>query len=183
MAAKGDEQSRPLLEVRNLKVHFPIRRGVFKRTVGHVRAVDGVSLAIRPGRTLALVGESGCGKTTVGKGLLQLIRPTAGEVDFDGTALTALRGERLRRRRADFQIVFQDPYASLNPRMRVYDIRWRSMARSASSHPGPSASAASSSCWGRSACRPRRPCGIRTSSRAASASASPSRARSPCSPS
>ncbi len=128
MAAKGGEQSRPLLEVRDLKVHFPIRRGVFKRTVGHVRAVDGVSLAIRPGRTLALVGESGCGKTTVGKGLLQLIRPTAGEVDFDGTALTTLRGERLRRRRADFQIVFQDPYASLNPRMRVQDILMEGMS-------------------------------------------------------
>jgi peptide/nickel transport system ATP-binding protein len=112
----------PLLEVRDLAVHFPIRRGIFKRTVGHVRAVDGVSLAIRPGRTLALVGESGCGKTTAGKSILQLIRPSAGEVDFDGTALTRLRGERLRRRRADFQIVFQDPYASLNPRLRVHDI-------------------------------------------------------------
>jgi peptide/nickel transport system ATP-binding protein len=128
MAAQGGGPSRPLLEVRDLKVHFPIRRGIFKRTVGHVRAVDGVSLAIRPGRTLALVGESGCGKTTVGKGLLQLIRPSAGEVDFDGTALTALRGERLRRRRADFQIVFQDPYASLNPRMRVHDILMEGMS-------------------------------------------------------
>ena len=127
-AARGGGQSRPLLEVRDLKVHFPIRRGIFKRTVGHVRAVDGVSLAIRPGRTLALVGESGCGKTTVGKSLLQLIRPSAGEVDFDGTALTALRGERLRRRRADFQIVFQDPYASLNPRMRVHDILMEGMS-------------------------------------------------------
>ena len=128
MAAMAAEQSRPLLEVRDLKVHFPIRRGIFKRTVGHVRAVDGVSLAIRPGRTLALVGESGCGKTTVGKSLLQLIRPSAGEVDFGGTSLTRLRGERLRRRRADFQIVFQDPYASLNPRMRVYDILMEGMS-------------------------------------------------------
>ena len=128
MAAQGVGQSRPLLEVRDLKVHFPIRRGIFRRTVGHVRAVDGVSLAIRPGRTLALVGESGCGKTTVGKSLLQLIRPSAGQVDFDGTALTALRGERLRRRRADFQIVFQDPYASLNPRMRVHDILMEGMS-------------------------------------------------------
>jgi len=121
-------QPEPLLEVRDLKVHFPIRRGLFKRTVGHVLAVDGVSLAIRPGRTLALVGESGCGKTTAGKSILQLIRPTAGEVDFDGTALTALRGERLRRRRADFQIVFQDPYASLNPRMRVAEILMEGMS-------------------------------------------------------
>ena len=127
MAVAGDRPSRPLLEVRDLKVHFPIRRGIFKRTVGHVRAVDGVSLAIRPGRTLALVGESGCGKTTVGKSILQLIRPSAGEVDFEGTPLTALRGEALRRRRAEFQIVFQDPYASLNPRMRVHDILMEGM--------------------------------------------------------
>jgi len=111
-----------LLEVRDLEVHFPIRRGLLKRTVGHVRAVDGVSLEIRAGRTLALVGESGCGKTTVGKSLLQLIRPTAGKVTFEGVELTALRGNALRRRRSDFQIVFQDPYASLNPRMRVADI-------------------------------------------------------------
>jgi len=117
-----------LLEVRDLKVHFPLRRGLFRRTVGHVRAVDGVSFSIRPGRTLALVGESGCGKTTAGKSILQLIRPTAGEVDFDGIPLTALRGERLRRRRAEFQIVFQDPYASLNPRLRVHDILMEGMA-------------------------------------------------------
>ena len=128
MAVEGGRPARPLLAVRDLQVYFPIRRGLFKRTVGYVRAVDGVSLAIRPGRTLALVGESGCGKTTAGKGILQLIRPSAGEVDFDGTALTALRGERLRRRRAEFQIVFQDPYASLNPRMRVQDILMEGMS-------------------------------------------------------
>ena len=119
---------RALLEVRDLKVHFPIRRGVLKRTVGHVRAVDGVSLAIAPGRTLALVGESGCGKTTAGKSILQLLRPTAGEVTFDGVELTHLRGDALRRRRADFQIVFQDPYASLNPRLRVHDILMEGMS-------------------------------------------------------
>ena len=127
-AAEASQPARPLLEVRNLQVYFPIRRGLFKRTVGYVRAVDGASLAIGPGRTLALVGESGCGKTTAGKGILQLIRPSAGEVDFDGTRLTALRGERLRRRRAEFQIVFQDPYASLNPRMRVQDILMEGMS-------------------------------------------------------
>jgi len=121
-------RSEPLLEARDLQVHFPIRRGILKRTVGHVRAVDGVSLAIAPGRTLALVGESGCGKTTVGKSVLQLIRPTGGEVRFDGVELTRLRGNALRRRRADFQIVFQDPYASLNPRMRVQDILMEGMA-------------------------------------------------------
>jgi peptide/nickel transport system ATP-binding protein len=112
----------PLLEVSDLRVHFPIRKGVLQRVVGQVRAVDGVSFAIPTGRTLALVGESGCGKTTVGKALLQLLRPTAGSVRFDGTELTALRGERLRRRRREFQIVFQDPASSMNPRMRVGDI-------------------------------------------------------------
>jgi peptide/nickel transport system ATP-binding protein len=113
---------RPLLQVRDLKVHFPIRRGLFKRTVGHVKAVDGISLDLAAGRTLALVGESGCGKTTAGKAILQLLREASGEVSFEGTRLDQLRGNALRRRRADFQIVFQDPYASLNPRMRVNDI-------------------------------------------------------------
>jgi peptide/nickel transport system ATP-binding protein len=111
-----------LLEVSDLKVYFPIHKGLFKRVAGHVRAVDGVSLAIRPGRTLALVGESGCGKTTVGKSILQLIRPTAGSVRFASDELTRLKGAELRARRADFQIVFQDPYSSLDPRMRVADI-------------------------------------------------------------
>jgi len=112
----------PLLSVRDLKVYFPVRKGVLKRTVGQVRAVDGISLEVAAGRTLALVGESGCGKTTAGKAILQLIRPTAGSVVFDGSELTQLRGDALRRRRSDFQIIFQDPYASLNPRMRVGDI-------------------------------------------------------------
>jgi peptide/nickel transport system ATP-binding protein len=112
----------PLLEVRDLQVHFPIRKGVLQRVVGQVRAVDGVSFDVPAGRTLALVGESGCGKTTVGKALLQLIRPTAGSVRFDGAELTRLGGERLRRRRREFQIVFQDPGSSMNPRMRVGDI-------------------------------------------------------------
>ncbi len=111
-----------LLVVNDLKVYFPIEQGIFKHVAGYVRAVDGVSLRIRAGHTLALVGESGCGKTTVGKGILQLIRPTAGSVRFAGTELTQLRGAALRARRADFQIIFQDPYASLNPRMMVADI-------------------------------------------------------------
>jgi peptide/nickel transport system ATP-binding protein len=110
-----------LLEVSDLKVHFPIRRGIFKHTVGHVRAVDGVSLAVREGRTLALVGESGCGKTTVGKAILRLVHPTGGSVRFGGTDLAALSREDLRARRSQMQIIFQDPYASLNPRMRVAD--------------------------------------------------------------
>jgi peptide/nickel transport system ATP-binding protein len=117
-----------LLAVEGLKVHFPIRRGILRRTVGHVKAVDGMSLWISDGRTLALVGESGCGKTTAGKSILQLIRPTAGSVRFDGAELTELRGAALRRRRAGFQIIFQDPYASLNPRMRVADILAEGMA-------------------------------------------------------
>ncbi|MBI1195704.1 MAG: dipeptide ABC transporter ATP-binding protein [Gammaproteobacteria bacterium] len=111
-----------LLEVNDLKVHFPIQRGLFQRTVGHVYAVDGVDLKLDRGRTLALVGESGCGKTTIGKAILQLIRPTAGEVLFEGDDLTRLHGETLRRRRDAFQIIFQDPFSSMNPRMRVHEI-------------------------------------------------------------
>ncbi|MBI2960119.1 MAG: ABC transporter ATP-binding protein [Betaproteobacteria bacterium] len=117
----GAARAKPLLAVRDMKVHFPIRRGLLRRTVGHVRAVDGVRLDLAAGRTLALVGESGCGKTTVGKAILQLVRPSAGAVSFEGVELTALRGEALRKRRNEFQIIFQDPYASLNPRMRVAD--------------------------------------------------------------
>ncbi len=121
-APEPRSSSSALLAVRGLQVHFPIRRGLLQRVVGHVRAVDGVDLELAGGRTLALVGESGCGKTTVGKGILQLLRPTAGSVRFDGDELTHLKGEALRRRRRDLQIVFQDPYASMNPRMLVGDI-------------------------------------------------------------
>lgn len=111
-----------LLRVENLKVHFPIHAGLFKRVVGYVRAVDGVSLAIPAGRTLALVGESGSGKTTAGKGILQLPRPTAGSVMYAGQELTRLGGKVLRRLRKDLQIIFQDPYSSMNPRMMIGDI-------------------------------------------------------------
>ncbi|HZV54963.1 MAG TPA: ABC transporter ATP-binding protein [Rhodocyclaceae bacterium] len=104
-----------LLEVDALAVHFPIRRGLLQRTVGHVKAVDGVSLKVSAGRTLALVGESGCGKTTAGKAILQLIRPTAGQVHLEGRALLGLAADRM-------QMVFQDPFGSLNPRLRVGDI-------------------------------------------------------------
>ncbi len=109
----------PLLQVEGLKVHFPIRRGLIQRTVDHVRAVDDVSLAIQAGRTLALVGESGCGKTTVGKALLRLIEPTAGSIVLGGETVTANNASSLRRQA---QMVFQDPFSSLNPRMRVADI-------------------------------------------------------------
>jgi peptide/nickel transport system ATP-binding protein len=111
-----------LAEVENLKVHFPIRKGLFRRVAGAVKAVDGVSLAIRAGRTLALVGESGCGKTTAGKALLRLIPATAGRIAFAGSDLTALPRRALRARRGAMQIVFQDPYASLDPRMRIAEI-------------------------------------------------------------
>jgi peptide/nickel transport system ATP-binding protein len=120
--ATGTGTGQSLLRIDDLKVHFPIRKGLLRRAVGAVKAVDGVSLEIPAGRTLALVGESGCGKTTVGKALLQLIRPTAGSVTFDGTELTRLKGEALRRLRREFQIIFQDPAASMNPRMLVRDI-------------------------------------------------------------
>jgi peptide/nickel transport system ATP-binding protein len=117
-AAAGDA----LLDTRGLEIYFPIQQGLFKRTVGHVRAVDGVALSIPRGRTLALVGESGCGKTTVGKGILQLIRVTGGRVLFEGQDLTSLSGAELRRRRSEMQIIFQDPVSSMNPRMLVGDI-------------------------------------------------------------
>ena len=117
-----EKPSEPLLEVTGLKVHFPIHKGVFRRVVGQVRAVDGVDMLIPKGRTLALVGESGCGKTTVGKAILQLLKPTGGTAQFEGDELTRLKGEALRRRRADMQIIFQDPMSSMNPRMLVGDI-------------------------------------------------------------
>ena len=112
----------PLLTVNDLKVYFPIRKGILKRVVGHVKAVDGISLSVRAGRTLALVGESGSGKTTVGKGIVQLLPLSGGSVNFGGIDLSSLSAGELRGRRRDFQIIFQDPYSSLNPRMRVLDI-------------------------------------------------------------
>jgi peptide/nickel transport system ATP-binding protein len=111
-----------LLEVRELAVHFPIRHGVLKRVVGQVKAVDGLSLDLRSGTTLALVGESGCGKTTAGKAIVRLLEATAGRIRFDGEDITTLGGAALRERRGRFQIIFQDPFASLNPRMRVAEI-------------------------------------------------------------
>jgi len=121
-AATRRGERAPLLDVRDLKVHFPVRKGLLRREVGRVKAVDGVSLTLSPGRTLALVGESGCGKTTAGKAILQLIAPTGGEVYLDGAPLTGLSRAALRPLRRAFQMVFQDPFASLNPRMRVGEI-------------------------------------------------------------
>jgi len=111
-----------LLEIRNLKKHFPVGEGLFSRGKGAVKAVDGVSLTVNEGETLGLVGESGCGKSTLGRTLLRLIEPTGGEVIFDGKNLLALSQRELRDTRRQMQIIFQDPYASLNPRMRVGDI-------------------------------------------------------------
>ena len=118
----GQGSSAALLDVQGLKVHFPIHKGVLRRIVGYVKAVDGVDLRIATGQTIALVGESGCGKTTVGKAILQLQRPTDGRVLFDGTDLAGVQGRDLRRLRREFQIIFQDPASSMNPRMLVEDI-------------------------------------------------------------
>ncbi len=111
-----------LIEVENLRMWFPVTAGVMKKQVGSVRAVDGVSFFIKSGETLGLVGESGCGKTTTGRCILQLNRITGGKVYFQGIEITQLKGEALRRTRRDMQLIFQDPYASLNPRMTVGEI-------------------------------------------------------------
>lgn len=117
-----DSQSPPLLDVRDLKMHFPIHTGLLRRHTGDVRAVDGVSFSIRAGETLGLVGESGCGKSTVGRAILRLYEPTSGNVSLDGQDITTLPAEALRRIRPAMQMVFQDPQASLNPRMTVQSI-------------------------------------------------------------
>jgi oligopeptide transport system ATP-binding protein len=111
-----------LLEVKNLKVYFPVKHGLFSRVKAHVKAVDDVSLTVGPAETVGLVGESGCGKTTLGRAIIRLIEPTAGSVLFEGEDITRLSGAELRRRRRRFQMIFQDPYGSLNPRMTVEQI-------------------------------------------------------------
>jgi len=111
-----------LLEIRDLKKYFPVGDGLFSRKKGNVKAVDGVNLTINEGETLGLVGESGCGKSTLGRTILRLIEPTSGEVIFQGKNLLGLSARELREMRRQMQIIFQDPYASLNPRMRVGDI-------------------------------------------------------------
>jgi peptide/nickel transport system ATP-binding protein/oligopeptide transport system ATP-binding protein len=118
-----DKGTEPLLEVHDLVKRFPVRGGgIIKRTVGHVDAVSGISFDLHTGETLGLVGESGCGKSTTGRAILQLHRPTSGSVKFQGTELTTLGNRRLRPLRREMQIVFQDPYASLNPRWQINDI-------------------------------------------------------------
>ncbi len=111
-----------LLKVKDLKVHFPVKRGAFSRTAGYVYAVDGISLDLAEGETLGLVGESGCGKTTTALAVMRLVEPTSGEVTFQGTDVSRLSGAGLRAFRKDIQIIFQDPYSSLNPRLTVNQI-------------------------------------------------------------
>lgn len=118
----NSQNNEVLLKVDDLKMHFPIFRGVFQRQVGAVHAVDGVSFEVMRGETLGLVGESGCGKSTTGRTVLQLYKPTAGNVIFEGVNLVGLKNEDMRKTRRRVQMIFQDPYASLNPRMTVADI-------------------------------------------------------------
>jgi peptide/nickel transport system ATP-binding protein len=115
----GDAAKEPLLVVDNLKVHFPVRKGLFTRATEYIKAVDGVSFTVYPHETLALVGESGCGKTTLGRALLRLVPPTEGGIYFLGTNVAALSEEAMRRSRKNFQMIFQDPYASLNPMQTI----------------------------------------------------------------
>lgn len=112
----------PLVEIKNLKKYFPIRKGMFKKTVGHVKAVDGLDFTIFKGETLGLVGESGCGKSTTGRTILQLLTPTEGEVLYEGKNLLHMKSVEMRKLRKDLQMVFQDPYASLDPRLTVGEL-------------------------------------------------------------
>lgn len=121
-AAVNSSSEEYLLEVKGLKKYFDVSEGWFKRNKQYLRAVDGVDFYVKPGETLGIVGESGCGKSTTGNLIMRLLEPTEGEIIFDGVDLSKLSAEELRKKRADIQMIFQDPFSSLNPRMRVYDI-------------------------------------------------------------
>ena len=118
---KGGDAA-PILEVNHLKVYFPVSGGIFRRTVGHVKAVDDVSLSLAPGQLISVVGESGCGKSTLGNAILGLVTPTAGEIRLAGQSLDIRKKSSWQKFRKDFQIIFQDPYTSLNPRHTIYEI-------------------------------------------------------------
>ncbi|PAE40140.1 ABC transporter ATP-binding protein [Bacillus sp. 7884-1] len=115
-------ENKPILEIKGLKKYFPIKTGFFNKVTGHVQAVDGVDFSVMPGETLGIVGESGCGKSTTGRTILRLLNPSAGEVLFNGKDLAKLSKEEMRQMRKDIQMVFQDPYASLNPRKTIRQI-------------------------------------------------------------
>ena len=114
--------TKPLLKVEGLKKYFPVKKGLLGKTVGQVKAVDDISFHVNEGETLGIVGESGCGKSTTGRMLMRLLEPTEGKVEFDGKDLTSLSTEEMRKTRRDIQMVFQDPYASLNPRHTIEKI-------------------------------------------------------------
>ena len=167
-----------LLEIRDLKKYFPTPAGLMWRAQEHVKAIDGVSLDVEDGETVGLVGESGCGKTTLGRCIVRLIEPSSGTITFEGSELSSLPGPAMREMRRKMQIIFQDPYASLNPRMRVGEIigeglRIHGLATAAISRRG------SRNCWRGSDCAASISVDILMNSRADSASASVSPGRSP----
>ena len=174
--APADPAAPEILRLDDVKVHFPIKRGLLRRTVGYVKAVDGVSLALREGHTIGLVGESGSGKTTLGLALLRLERSQGG-IRFDGRDLQALSQREIRPLRRQMQIVFQDPFSSLSPRMSVGEIVGEGLQVHESARRRRERRAASTRRCARSGSIRRRASAIRTNSPAASASASPSPAR------